>query len=64
MVQLKTIKDPTDLLVSFNVSQKTPKSRCSSCASMQKTSGGVLKGKKRYGHLKKNPIQIKVEFTC
>ena len=31
MVQLKTIKDPTDLLVSFNFSQKTPKSKCSSC---------------------------------
>ena len=31
MVQLETIKDPTDLLVSFNFSQKTPKSKCSSC---------------------------------
>ena len=29
MVQLKTIKDPTDLLVSFNFSQKTPKSKYS-----------------------------------
>ena len=33
MVQLKSIKDPTDLLASFNFSQKTPKSKCSSCVS-------------------------------
>ena len=31
MVQLKSIKDPTYLLASFNFSQKTPKSKCSSC---------------------------------
>ena len=30
MVQLKTILDQTDLLVSFSFSQKTPKSKCSS----------------------------------
>ena len=34
MVQFKTIKDPTDLLVSFNFSQKTPKSKCSSCGAI------------------------------
>ena len=39
MVQLKSIKDPTDLLASFNFSQKTPKSKCSSCVS----GGGTYK---------------------
>ena len=38
MVQLKTMKDITDLLVSFNFPQKTPKSKCSSCANEKQLS--------------------------
>ena len=41
MVQLKTIKDQTDLLVSFNFPQKTPKSKCSSCDAMRKNSNPI-----------------------